>query len=356
MFKFLSKARINRICLWIVCLLVFSLMLNGCGQKDQSKPGTSTASDSKPKQAFSMGTSSVGSTFYAISIGMGDIINQRSGINIAVEPVGGSDANIRALQDKKIDISMLNAYSAVKAHQDSGAAAAVQGGVQLRLLAQGQESLRNIVARKAANIQTIADLKGKKIIAKRKSLPEIELTAKAMLKAYNVPESDVRILETAETNEAIEALKVGTADAAIIPGGAPASTLSDLAQSVDVVFLSLPEDKLAAVLSELGPAFHKGVIPAGTYKGQTGEVAVPALSTDLVVRGDFPEDSAYNIIKTIMEGQKELAAVHKEGKSWNLEKTLQDPPLPFHPGAVKYFKEVGAWTPELDKWQQEQLK
>jgi TRAP-type uncharacterized transport system substrate-binding protein len=82
-----------------------------------------------------------------------------------------------------------------------------------------------------------------------------------MLKAYNVAKDAVKILETAETNEALEALKTGAVDGAQIPGGGRASNLMDLARDVDVTFLSIPDDKFQLMLKELGPAFQEGDVP-----------------------------------------------------------------------------------------------
>ena len=67
------------------------------------------------------------------------------------------------------------------------------------------------------------------------------------------------------------------------------------------------------------------------------------MSAVIVVRRDMPEESVYKITKAIFSKPIEIRAGHSAGKDWNLQKTLQDPPIPFHPGAIRYFKEVGAW-------------
>jgi len=78
--------------------------------------------------------------------------------------------------------------------------------------------------------------------------------------------------------------------------------------------------------------------------------------TDIAVRADFPEDMAYLITKTLLESQKELTMVHSEGKEWTVSNTLKPPPAPFHSGAIKYFKEKGLWTPDLEKFQEKLLR
>ena len=290
----------------------------------------------------SFGTSSVGSAFYSMSVVIANVITKHSGITATVEPVGGSDATVRGIGAKKVEIGMLNAGSAVDAYEGAGAFAKT-GKIPLALLAQGQDSLRQIVVRTESGIKTVKDLAGKKFIAKRRAMAEIEKIADILLEAYGVDKKSVTILETSESTEAIDALKVGTADAAIIPAGVPASFLLDLAQRAKVTFLSIPDDKLKIVYSKLGSALHTGVIPANTYRGQNYEVKAPAMSAVIVVSADMPEESVYKITKAIFTNVNEIKAGHSAGKNWNLKKTLNDPPIPFHPGAIRYFKEVGAW-------------
>jgi TRAP transporter TAXI family solute receptor len=300
------------------------------------------AGSAEAPSAISFGTSSVGSAFYTLSVVIANVITKHSGIAVTVEPVGGSDATIRGLAANKVEIAMLNAGSAADAFEGVDSFAK-SGKVPLALLAQGQDSLRQIVVRSDAGIKTVKDLGGKKFIARRKALPEIEKIADILFELYGVPKKDVKILETPETNEAIEALKVGTADGAIIPAGVPASFLLDLFQSAKVSFLPIPDDKFNLLLKRMGSAFHPATIPANTYRDQGAPVKFPAMSSVIVVRPDMPEESVYIITKAIFSNQVEIKAGHSAGKDWNLKKTLEDPPIPFHPGAIRYFKEVGAW-------------
>jgi TRAP transporter TAXI family solute receptor len=302
-------------------------------------PGTINA---ETPTAISFGTSSVGSAFYTLSVVIANIITKNSGITVTVEPVGGSDATVRGISAKKVEMGMLNASSVEEAYSGTGSFAKT-GKIPLALLAQGQDSLRMIIFRSDSGIKTIKDLAGKKFIARRRALPEMEKIADILLESYGVDKKSVSILETPETNEAIEALKVGTADAAIIPGGVPASYLLDLARSTKVTFFSLPDDKLKIVYSKMGSAFHTGFVPANTYSGQNYEVKAPAMASVIVVGADMPEESVYRITKAIFTNFNEIKAGHSAGKDWNLKKTLDDPPIPFHPGAIRYFKEVGAW-------------
>jgi TRAP transporter TAXI family solute receptor len=329
-------------------ILITGILLTPLAGWGQGKP-------SGLPSALTMGTSSVGSTFYIMTVGMANLISKKTGINLSAEAVGGSDANVRALKDKKIDLAMLNA-NAIASGYFGVEQYAKLGKLPLRVLIQGQESLRYIVVRKASGIKSPTDLRGKKFIGKRRASVDVEMVANAMLKAYQLTKENVTIIETAETNEAIEALKTGAVDGAVIQAGVRASNLMELARDIDLVFLSFPDDKLQLMLQDLGPAFHKGVVPAGTYKDQSQLIQIPSLLTCIVGRSDFPEESAYTITKTLMDNQEALKAIHSVGKEWTMENSLKDPPAPFHSGAIKYYKEKGVWSPSLEKVQQQLLK
>ena len=150
---------------------------------------------------LSFGTASVGSSNYVITVGMANILTKNGGINVTAEAVGGTDANVRALRDKKIDMGMLNSDAVTNAFLGTEQFAKA-GKFGLRILVQGQERYNYIIFRKASGIKTPADLRGKKFIGRRRALGDIEKVTTAMLNAYSVPKDSVRILETAETNEA----------------------------------------------------------------------------------------------------------------------------------------------------------
>lgn len=314
---------------FIIMIVVFVFLMFSASFAQKNKP-------------LSLGTSSMGSAFYTISVVIGNILTKEAGIPVGVEPVGGSDATVRRLAAKKIDLGMLNANTAHDAYAGAGMYAK-EGKKRIALIAQGQDSLRQIIVRKSSGIKTVSDLVGKKFIGKRRALSEFETITTALLEIYGIDKEKVKILETTESNEACEALKVGAADAAIIPAGVGASFLMDLAYKIDIDILELPPDKLQTLLGRLGPAFHKAKIPANTYKGVTRDIYVPAMSAMIVCREDLSDDNAYEITKAIFTNHAKISNAHALGKEWNLESTLKDQPIPFHPGAVRYFKEIKAW-------------
>lgn len=327
----------------IISLIITVALVGGASKHSPAAPAL-------PK-AVALGTSSIGSAFYVIAVGMADIISKHSGISATAEAVGGSDANMRGIKMGKVHLAMANTYSSGNAFRGVQQFAA-EGKIPILLLAMGQPSLRQTVARVASGITTVPDLKGKKLVAKRKALAELELVADAMLKAYGINKKDVTYIATAKSEEAVDAVITGTVDAAVLPGGVPVAFLIKLCERIDAKFIDIPADKMEVILDQLGPAFHSEVIPAGTYRGQDKDVLAPALSASLVVAKDLSEEAVYRITKALFDHYNDLKLVHKAAKHWTVKNSLKKFHIPFHPGALRYFKEIGAWTSEHEKRQQ----
>ncbi|MBI4318442.1 MAG: TAXI family TRAP transporter solute-binding subunit [Chloroflexi bacterium] len=339
-----------------VGLIVLTLLVVGCSPSAQtavSKDGEKSAKQAQKVTTLSIGSSSIGSGPHIIAVGFSTLINKDAGIQTSVEATGGSDAVVRAIGEKRLDLGVGNSLSAGDAYRGRGT---FKSPVSLRLIAMGAPTTRQVIARVDSGIKTPADFRGKKVIGKRKAVQDLEELTNALLKVYGVPKNEVNILETAEANEAVEALKLGTADAAVMPGTIGAATIREIAETTDVTFLDLG-DKMDQLLKELNPAFFEVVIPAGAYRGITKPVrSISAGAGTFVVHPDLPEETVYKITKIILGNPEEVKKIHSSAAEWTIEQTVVGFTVPFHPGAVKFLKEAGKWTDAVEKRQQELLK
>jgi TRAP transporter TAXI family solute receptor len=309
------------------------------------------ATGAEQPKAITIGTSSVGSTFYTIAVGMADLLTRSKTLNATAEAVGGSDANARAIRDGKIEMAILNSFSAREAVLGKGTF--VKGGAApLRLVLQGHTSLRQLLARPQSGIHSFADLKGKVLVGKRRSLQELELITKALLKAYGMTDKDLRIVETSDTKGAIQALEVGSVDAAIFPGGVYDPNVTELQETKKGVLVPIDDQHFAKALEELGPAFGKFTIPQKMYPNMTAPVNAFRLKAILVAGKAVPAETVYRVGKTLIDRYADLKQVHKAAAQWSVENTLESPPIPFHAGMVRLLKERKLWTPALQAAQE----
>ena len=303
-----------------------------------------TASPATAQQALTFGTSSIGSVMYVISVGISKLVGEHAGINVTVQPVGGSYPNMFALASKKVDIAIGNSLSEYDRYHGN---APFKEPYDLRLIAQGQPNFRVILVRKGSGIKTVADLAGHTMIGKRRALPELIKITNALFKVYGVPESKVKIVGTVNTGQVAKLLRAGTIDAAAYPIAPRQPTASEMFQDDVVEFLDISADKRDEMMKYLPKAFYPAVFKAGTFPKQAKDAQVFGLTTALVTRPDLASDTVYKVTKAILENTKEFAKIHAAGRQWTVQRSLSHPTVPFHDGAIRYYKEIGAWTPAL---------
>ena len=300
------------------------------------------------QEAVRIGTSSLGSALYTLAIGVSQLMKKYADVNSTVEPVGGSSANMFAIAANRVDFAISNQLAAYDAYHGRKP---YRRKTDLMEVAQAQTSFRMVIASKKSGIRTPADLRGKRLIGARPALPEIALITDAMLKVYGIPKNAVHIVTTTNSGEALKSLKAGTVDAVVLPASPHAPNVASLAQQIGLVFLSFPKDKLDAMTKLLPPALGEGIVEKGMYKGMDNDVRTLTVGTVMVAARRVPDDIAYRTAKAIFEHTKEFATMHRSARAWTVKHALADPKLPFHPGVIRYFKEIGAWTPRNEEIQ-----
>ncbi len=297
-----------------------------------------------------MGTSSAGSTYYVIANGLGELLHKHANINMTVEPIGGSYANIFTMMADKVDYAITNSGAAFDARNSIHP---FTERAEIGMVAQGQTSLRFILVRKQSNIKTLADLNGKIIIGERPALPEMGELSRALIKAANL--TDLRIVSTKDTRESLRHISSGTVDGIIIPGGLRLPAVVQLFREEVVEPLYLDPATVDKMKADLPAYMFTQTIPAGHFDGQELDMVVFGLNTYLVAASDTSAEQVYVVTRTLFDNLEEFGAFHSDAKMWTLKNTLTDPKIPFHPGAIRYFKEKNLWTQALDQKQNDLL-
>ena len=208
---------------------------------------------------------------------------------------------------------------------------------KLRGVASIYPNYIQIVASADSGIKTLADLRGKRVsVGAPKSGTEIN--ARTVLKAAGLSYSDLGKAEYLPFGESVELMKNRQIDATLISAGLGVSALRDLATSVKMVIVPIPPEVVAKIND---PAYQVGVIPANTYEGQTADASTVAIRNVLVTREGVPTDTVYKMTKALFSNLDELVAAHSAAKGIKLENALKGMPIPLHPGAEKFYREVG---------------
>lgn len=303
-------------------------------------------------ESLRIGTSSTGSVFYTLGVGMGEIIRDQAGINTTVEPVGGSAANVNGIARDNIDIAISNAFSAYSGYNGLNG---FDDKVDLRLMLQGQASLRWVFVRTGSGIQTPKDLEGKTIIGERRSLPELAQMFDVLLAQFDVDKSKVNIVSTTNSSESIDAIRSGTVDAIIMPFSPRASNIEKAMADDAMLPLMITAEERDSLLKDLPEAFFGVDQKANDFSNQPDVVPLVALRSYLITGRELDADLVYRAGKALFENTEKFASFHATGKRWTLENTLKNPAIPFHEGVIRYFEEQGVWTDELAQTQERLL-
>lgn len=309
-------------------LAVSALALVGLG-------GNAAAQNTK---VLSIGTGGTGGVYYPMGGGMAAILSKHvPGWQATAEVTGASVANLQLIGQQKQDFGFAMADAVWDAQNGLGKFKSRK--VEARTLMVLYPNKVHVVTTEASGVQKLADFKGKRISTGEPN-SGTEVLAMRLLEAAGIDKNVER--ERLSVAEGVNAMKDRKIDGLIWVGGLPTAAITDLAATPGITVRLLPHGDFADDLNKKwGPLYIKGIIPKNTYKGQTEDVANLDVWNLLVADASMSDDMAYTIVKTLMEHKPDLVAVHREAANITLEAQAGASPVPFHPGARKYFEEQG---------------
>jgi uncharacterized protein len=281
------------------------------------------------------GTSGV---YYPLGVALANAIGKElPNAKTSAQATKASVENLNLLQAGRGEVAFTLGDSlsdAWKGNEEAGFKSPLK---KLRGIAAIYPNYIQIVARADTGIKTLADLKGKKIsVGAPKS--GTELNARAILAAAGLSYKDFSRVEYLSFGESVELMKNRQLDVTLQSAGLGVASLNDLATSMEIVVVAVPPDVIKRVND---PAYIPATIPANTYSGQTAPVSGVAVQNYLVTREDLSTDTVYSITKALWTSLDQLANAHVAAKAIELKHALDGMPVPLHPGAEKYYREVG---------------
>ena len=300
---------------------------------------TSTAWAQKTVR-WSIATGSKGGVYYPLGGGMANVISQYIPYADAVaEVTNGSADNCRLVGMKKAELALVMADTAWDGYQGRPP---FKEKIPLRAMAVLYPNNMHIVTVEGKGIEQVTDLKGKRVSTGAPG-SGTEIMAMRILEAYGLnPDKDMK-RDRLPPNESSVGLKDKKIDAFFWSGGLPTSSVTDLGAPPAIKMKLISHaDALPKMREKYGPLYVKGIIPAKTYPGQTVDAEIAVVWNLLVCHETMKENMAYDIVKTIFDHKLELALFHNEARNISLEpQAAGGSPIPFHPGAIRYFTEKG---------------
>jgi TRAP transporter TAXI family solute receptor len=300
------------------------------------------------KQFFVIATGGTGGTYYPLGGILAQALTEKVPEVVTTAQAGqASVANCNLIRDKQIESAFVqsnvayNAYAGVDQFKEKPAK-------NLRLIASLYPETIQIVARADSGIKTVKDIKGKRLVpGDRGSGTEVDTLN--VLGVYGYTYKDFAGVDWLGFSGAAQRLQDKQADVTFTTAGWPTAAIQELAISAKIMVVPIDEAKIKD-LTKKYPFYSRIIIPKGTYKDQEKDVATITTMAQWVVGAEVPEDVVYKLTKALWEsGAAKMANAHAQGKNVQIKTALAGMAVPLHPGAEKYYKEVGVIKAEPAK-------
>lgn len=305
-----------------------------------------TAAHAQDRTFVNIGTAGIGGGYYPTGGFICNLVNkgresQGHNIRCTVESTGGSVANLRSIQTGQMEVAI--AQSDWQYHSYRGTSQFEENGANkdLRFLFSLHLDTAHLVARKEVGAEKFQDLKSK-IVNIGNAGSGQQASMRFALEQYGTtPEEYFGQATLLTSREQAQALCDGKVDAFFYTTGITAATITEATSTCPSEVLNWYDDTIARMIEEY-PYFGVSVIPEGIYEGQDGQVETWGIPATIVASADADEEAIYHIVKAVFDNFQDFKAqsslyvgVTREGAVKNGKS------VPYHPGAERYFKEVG---------------
>ncbi len=316
-------------------------------------PAATVAQSKEPygwPKTISIGAVSLKGTYYPTANGWAELAKKYYGITATPEVTGGSGANVNLLQTGQIEIGFISpdvGYDALRGLGDYKGKK-----VPMRAMLRGHGMMFHLLTLASSGIKKPEDMNGRSYMYNMKGSPANIAFAEALREFYKLDK--VKALTMTTTEDSIYAAGDGTADVGqTMSFGATA--LVETAMTKDLYFIPLSADAQKFISGKLA-WLEPMNIPKGTYKGLNNDVPSVGYNVTLYSMKDLPDDLVYMMTKAVLDHPDEFAKYHPRAVEWTVDNALKSPIAPFHNGAIRYFKEKGVWTPQMEELQKKLLQ
>ncbi len=301
------------------------------------------ASAAQAQDQLSIATGGTGGVYYPMGGGLAEIINQHvEGYSATAEVTGASVENMGLIATGDADLAIALADTVYQSYNGTGRFEGQQLEM-VRGVAIMYSNLVQIVTLADSGITSLPDMVGRRVSIGAPG-SGTEVNTAAILEANGITYDDIEE-QRLNFNETADALANGDIDAGFWSVGAPNSSILNLATTQSIRMIELTPEEIAASRAA-DATFAEAVLPGGSYAGVDADTAVLGVPNVLVVSSEMDEELVYTITRAMFENIADLQAVHPAANEISVEFTLAASPVPLHPGAIRYYEEIGVTVPD----------
>jgi TRAP transporter TAXI family solute receptor len=293
------------------------------------------------QKTMSIGTGGTGGVYYPLGGAIANVLSKAlPNTQATAEVTGGSVDNLKLIASGQSEMGFSMADAALDAF--NGQDKFKSGKVPLQTLLVVYPNRMHVVTVDGTGIEKMSDLKGKRVSTGSPG-SATEVMAFRVLEAAGLDKDKDMKRERLGVAESVNAIKDRKIDAFMWVGGVPTAAVTDLAATPGMKIKLIDHADLADKMNaKYGKLYSASSIAKTIYPGMDKDNANTEVWNIIVTGNKMSDEDAYNIVKTLVEKKADIVAVHKEAESFSMDNQIQErSPVPFHPGALKYFKEKG---------------
>ena len=307
-------------------------------------------------QTASIGTNPPGSLFYSIGSGIAKVVTDAGKIKLSVQPYAGSSTFLPLLATAELEFGVNNAVDMNLAYR--GPSLQIGGRnpfphtPNARLVMRGGPNLVGLLVRKDSPIKTIQDIKGKRMTGEYPAHIAVWYNMFGHLASAGLTWNDVKVVPVPAVNEGVDALVQGRAD--VTEHALASAKVREADAAIGVRHVSTDcspegEKRLRAAV----PGYYPRIVKAGTAPGVVEDTCMIAYDNQLVTGRTVSDQTVYTALASLWDNMEKLAPIHPGLREWTRERAVDpEPTIPYHPAAVRFYKEKGVWKPGMDQVQQ----
>jgi uncharacterized protein len=307
-------------------------------------------------QSVSIGTNPPGSVFYAVGSGVAKVITDAGKLKMSVQPYAGSSTFLPLLATGELEFGINNAVDMGLAYR--GPAFKVGGRnpfphtPNVRVVMRGAPLLVGLIVRKDSPIKTIQDIKGKRMTGEYPAHIAVWYNMFGHLASAGLTWNDVKVVPVPAVNEGMDALAQGRADVTEHALGSAKIREVDAAVGIRHLSNDCSPDGDKRVRAAV-PGYYPYWVKAGTMPAVVEDTCVIAYDNYLASGKTTPDATVYAALASLWDNIEKLHPIHPALKEWTRERAVDpEATIPYHPAAVRFFKEKGVWKPGMDQVQQ----
>ncbi|HEY1235003.1 MAG TPA: TAXI family TRAP transporter solute-binding subunit [Candidatus Binatia bacterium] len=321
---------------------------------------TASASSAQPlPKSIAIGSNPPGSLFYALASGLAKVISEASSIQAQVQPYAGTSTFVPLFDSGELELGVVNAVDMGMVYQGQklkvGGRNPFPHVASSRLLWRGSPLRSSLIVKKDSPIKTISEVKGKRVTGEYPAQLAVWYNVFGSLSNAGLTWNDVKVVPVPAVNEGVDALVQGRADVTTHAIGSAKVKEADAAIGIRYIPLDCSKQGEERIKKAV-PGYYLSIVKAGSSTGIVEDTCAYTYDIYLVGAKTLPDPVVRNVLQAIWTNVEKLPQFHPGFAEWTKARAVDaDVTLPYHPAAIRFFKDNNIWPAKMDEAQKRLL-